>query len=245
MSESLRQHYLQALGVVQYVCREALLQVDKAVLDSPLTAVAEALVSTAQDTAPQVKSDRDLATAQKPCGPVDLGEFRPSPSPRPDVDLTPQPAAAEPLHVKLALWQVDEQILICSDVSEQLPGRSEQRLLVNILRAIGCEVNRADNFELVEWPLQGNVFPHGDEQSGQDPKSEVREFVATLLQARFSARPVKQLIVLGDDALQWLPQVEHSTVANLQFLTVPSLSQMIQTPSSKADAWATLGHLAG
>ena len=62
------------------------------------------------------------------------------------------------------------------------------QLLTNILNAVGCGIHRLTQMDLVEWPPYPNA--DGDED-------EVREFLATLLQAKLTAKPVKYILLFS------------------------------------------------
>jgi hypothetical protein len=165
-----------------------------------------------------------------------------APTAEPVVSGTPgSKAPTELIDVKFSLWQPNSEVLVCSGVEGALADSDQMQLLTNILNTVGCGIHRLPQMDLVEWPPYPNA--DGDE-------SEVREFLATLLQARLKTRPVKHLLLLGEAAADWLlsPQQrsEQSGFGSLALtsettaLLVPSLSSMIDTPQLKASAWTVL-----
>jgi hypothetical protein len=249
MQPSQQAYYLQTLGIVQYVPKDAVLLVDEApaaafnddslnnasLNDSYLQKTEAVGDRKTLDVAARmnINFDEPKVTKKAP---------RAAPTAEPVVSGTPESKApTELIEVKFSLWQPNSEVLVCSGVEGALADSDQMQLLTNILNAMGCGIHRLPQMDLVEWPPYPNA--DGDE-------SEVREFLSTLLQARLKTRPVKHLLLLGEAAADWLlsPQQrsEQSGFGSLALtpettaLQVPSLSSMIDTPQLKASAWTVL-----
>ena len=239
MSEALRQHYLNALGIVQYVPRDA----PAADFDQELPQNADAVPASFED-APALnempQEVKQVVSPRRHLADLDLEtERKPEPVIQPKV-ASSDVEIAEPqkrIELRLALWQLGDDMLICSELEGQVPQRGEMQLLGNILQAIGRGDYPLPPFDVIEWP-PANLPAAGGEL-------EVRDFMHTLLQARLSQRPVRHLLLMGEDLQRWvLPQAsdlsENQRFADAQVLHTPSLPKMLQTPLRKRDAWQVL-----
>ena len=240
MQPSQQAYYLQTLGIVQYVPKESVLLVDEAPAvafnDRSLDDAEEAVVDRKTvDVAARMNLNFDKPVAPKQASAIAAPV-------KTTVSATPEPKAeAELIEVKFSLWQPNSEVLVCSAVEGALADADQMQLLTNILNAVGCAIHRLPQMDLVEWPPYPNA--DGDE-------NEVREFLATLIQARLKARPVKYILLLGDDAADWLlsaqQRSEQSAFGSLALtpettaLLVPSLSNMIETPQLKGTTWQVL-----
>ena len=240
MQPSQQAYYLQTLGIVQYVPKESVLLVDEApavaLNDRSLDDAEEAVVDRKTvDVAARMNLNFDKPAAPKQASAIAAPV-------KTTVSATPEPKTeAELIEVKFSLWQPNSEVLVCSAVEGALADADQMQLLTNILNAVGCAIHRLPQMDLVEWPPYPNA--DGDE-------NEVREFLATLIQARLKARPVKYILLLGDGAADWLlsaqQRSEQSTFGSLALtpettaLLVPSLSNMIETPQLKGTTWQVL-----
>jgi len=189
MQPSQQAYYLQTLGIVQYVPKDAVLLVDEApaaafnddslnnasLNDSYLQKTEAVGDRKTLDVAARmnINFDEPAVTKKAP---------RAAPTAEPVVIGKPESKApAELIEVKFSLWQPNSEVLVCSGVEGALADSDQMQLLTNILNAVGCGIHRLPQMDLVEWPPYPNA--DGDE-------SEVREFLSTLLQARRKARPV-------------------------------------------------------
>ena len=252
MSQALRNQYLQQLGIVQYVGR-----------DLPVVAGQPAVQAGPVPVALQSPESPQLPAAEGPVaesmgsrvnglireksmaelvniGLEDSGQPKAS---KPAAPAEQVSAPASDIKLRLALWQPTEELLVCSSVEDALPEPEQILLLGNILQAMGQGSGPLPQMELVEWPPYPNMA--GDE-------TEVREFLATLIQARIDSSATKILLLLGDMAAQWLLTPEQQAgVSNGQVdvfgqitgLLIPSLPMMIEQPSCKRDAWQTIRYL--
>ena len=239
MSQNLSADYLETLGIVQYVPKDAVIDEHHSAVGQVLAnsrgAVAEAtgaaVVVKAAPLAARINIDFDTPAVSRD----------PSPSRSETLSSGNKSDATELITVQFALWQPNAEVLVCSVVEGPLADADEMQFLTNILNATGCAVSRLPQMELVEWPPYPNA--EGDE-------AEVREFLLTLLQTRLSSRPVKSILMMGESAANWLLSTEQraqrpgygdlSFNAETRALLLPSLSAMIATPQLKADAWQIL-----
>jgi len=255
MSQALRNQYLQHMGIVQYVGRDLpvvaeapLSQTRSPEQSQPSSAPADLSPAESSPAAPMGDRVNALLHEKSMAELVNIGLEDSSAAAAPPVSTPAQPSeqVASPainIELRLALWQPTEELLVCSSVEDSLPQPEQILLLGNILKAMGQGSGPLPQMELVEWPLYPNMS--GDE-------SEVREFLATLIQARIDSSATKILLLLGDTASQWLLTPEQQArVANGQVdvfgqitaLLIPSLSMMIEEPSRKRDAWQTIRYL--
>ena len=237
MDPSLQHHYLQTLGIVQYVPRDTVYKDIEAPGDietKPENAATQPEPPTSKpankpvDVAALVNLDLDA----KPSAQV--SKTTPVKAPRQPPQSAPQEdsQAASNIEVKLSLWQATGDLLVCTLVEGDLADRAEMELLTNILNAIGCGIKQLPQMELVEWPPYPNA--PGDE-------TEVREFLAMLMEARLAKNPVKSVLLLGDGAANWLQTLDAEQQTSR--LQIPSLGEMIAQPQLKAVAWQRLQSL--
>ena len=256
MDHQLHHQYLQTLGISQYVPRDTVYEevvagtvVEKNVvvestghpvpgmdMQTPparQTDVAPVINKKSIDVAALVNLDLD----SKPASPI---KSKVAATRQPIVEDTPSASAIE---IRFSLWQASEQLLVCSAVEGALADTAEMQLLTNMLNAVGCGISRLPQMELVEWPPYPNAS--GDE-------SEVREFLATLLNARLANKPVKAVLLLGEGAANWLlsPDLDRKKQSDQVVLSeqttallLPSLSGMIENPQQKSLAWKVLQFL--
>jgi hypothetical protein len=249
MVNGLRNHYLQKLGIVQYVGK-----------DLPVVAPAAAPTTGASGTATEIGSSADKQRRSKAeLVNVGLGNTPPeetkptAPSDSVTAPVAPQKERApakteilqpvEDINLQFALWQASEKLLVCSSIDEQLPDPAQILLLDNILLAMGQGGGPLPQMELVEWPPHANM--KGDE-------AEVRGFLATMLKARVDSKGAEQVLLLGDLATHWLLNKEQrGAVSNGQVdimgqvtaLLVPSLQDMMDKPECKRQTWQTIRYL--
>ena len=247
MDNQLQHQYLQTLGISQYVPRETVYEdvaaesvsdtVAKIDRQMPPVEVAAKVAKKPVDVAALINLGMDEKSSASPAKAKVVGTLRATPA----VEDT-QPTVA--IAVSFSFWQVSEELLVCTAVEGALADTEQMQLLTNIVNAIGCGINRLPQMDLVEWPPYPNAS--GDE-------SEVREFLATLLNARLDSKPVKSIILLGETAANWLlnPSLNSDTGEQKESglvvlseqttaLLLPSLSGMIENPQQKALAWKTL-----
>ena len=248
MDPSLQHHYLQALGIVQYVPRDTVYEDVEASGDietrpenaatQPEPATSGAAAKSV-DVAALVNLDLDA----KPSAQVSKATPKKAPKQAPKISPKEDSQLASNIEVKLSLWQVTESLLVCTLVEGELANQTEMELLTNILNAIGCGIKQLPQMDLLEWPPYPNAV--GDE-------AEVREFLTMSLEARVAKSPIKSVLLLGDGAANWLASEyagqqsdsgELTLSANTSGLLIPSLGEMIAQPQLKAVAWQRLQRL--
>ncbi|MDG1164771.1 MAG: hypothetical protein P8N61_05305 [Porticoccaceae bacterium] len=249
MSQAYRNQYLQQMGIVQYVGKDLPVvseqlkpqllaqpqQPDIAVSAGADSSAAEFRVSRV-NTAMREKSMAELVNI----GLEDKAETPLTVVAQSTVTFSEPETAIE---LRLALWQPSDELLVCSSVEDSLPDPEQILLLGNILQTMGQGSSHLPQMDVVEWP------PYPNMAGGE---SEVREFLATLIQARIDSKSAKIILLLGDAAAQWLLTPEQQAgVTNGQVdvfgqvtaLLVPSLKAMIEQPSCKRETWQTIRFL--
>lgn len=218
---TVRQQYLQRLGIVQYVPKQSAGQLVEEVSQEQVSTeleleVEESAGATAILTA-MVDADTKRQNAEKE-------------------RVAEQPS----ITLAFAMWQAADELLICTAVDDQLPDQQQVTLLSNIVAAITSQPSRLPQFEVINWPPHANM--QGDE-------AEIREYLSTLIMARVDALSTKTLLVLGEGARQWLLNAEQNAQANdgivavtdsLAALIVPSLQEMLDNPQYKRSTWGIL-----
>lgn len=244
MDPSLQHHYLQTLGIVQYVPRDTVYKDIEAPGDietKPENAVTQPEQPPSRpatkpvDVAALVNLDLDA----KPATEVSRSASKKVPKSSPKEDSQP----ATNIEVKLSLWQATEDLLVCTAVKGDLADRAEMELLTNILNAIGCGIRQLPQIDLMEWPPYPGAA--GD-------KADVMEFLSMSLETRLAKNPVKSILLLGDTAANWLASadagqqsdtVKLALSSETSALLIPSLGEMIAQPQLKAVAWQRLKSL--
>ena len=192
ISTKLRYHYLQTLGIVQYVPRDLASEVvdDSLVESSPVdenSAIASQAQSVETNSKPQSTidtlldgNDEDIVTKQS------AKAFETPRKIQPKTDK---------LTLQFVFWQPTDELLIVTAVDHELPDTQQIKLLTKIVTAIDDQVSGLPPYDSVNWP------PHASMQGGEQ---EAREFLSTLIDTRLAAKPIKLLLVLGESAQDWL-----------------------------------------
>ena len=256
MNGALHNHYLQTMGIVQYVSKDlplvSITQASAMRAESDrLGAVSIVLgavndgrgeltdASTNSAMGSELKSEVQTKSVSRLSG-FDL-DAKPT-TPRVKMPAT-EPDPLSNVAAKFALWQPTDDLLVCSYVDESLPDPEQVLLLGNILVAMGQGNGQLPRMDVIEWPPYPNAT--GD-------TAEAKEFLATLIRARIDSTSTKLLLLLGAGAAEWLLSAEEqAAVANGQVsiydqitaLVVPSLADMIAEPQCKREAWQTIRFL--
>ena len=274
MSQARRNLYLQQLGIVQYVGKDLpvlpglsaqpkasltsvsspevegseIIRTAPGIVEGSLSAEGSSL---AEGSAPESMFDR-VNTAIREKSMAELVNIGLDDKPAKPIAVKGAAAAkmadsvAEPevdIQVRFALWQASDDLLVCSAVEDSLPDPEQILLLGNILQVMGQATGPLPQMELVEWP------PYPNMAGGE---SDVREFLATLIQARVDSRGAKIIMLMGDDPVKWLlSEQQKAAVTNGQVdvfgqvtaLLLPSLKMLIDQPGCKRDAWQTIRFL--
>ena len=252
MSGARHNHYLQRLGIVQYVSK-----------DLPLVSIGQASAKGAEAARlvlRTVDEDRTDLT-DKPIGRsmaatsnrIDLPAKSTSKVSGFDIGTKPklpriktsetEPQLLSNVAAKFSLWQPTDDLLVCSSVVETLPDPAQILLLGNILLAMGQGSGQLPSMDIIEWPPYPNAT--GD-------IVEAKEFLGTLIRARIDSKSAKLLLLMGAVAAEWLLSAEEqASVTNGQVsiydqvtaLVVPSLADMIAQPQRKLEVWQTIRYL--
>ena len=208
----LREHYLQTLGIVQYIPKDL---ADEVMVDNSVAPEADnaEIKEIPQNNNEKTPIDKSAVQAER----TDDAEV--------------------PLALKFVFWQPTDQLLIATTTDEQLPDGQQVNLLAKIVAAIDNQSSGLPQFDVITWP------PHPSMQGGEQ---EAREFIATLIKSRLSAKSTKLLLVLGQSAENWLFSKQQRSACDEGLLPIdsevtaiiaPSLEQMLKKPQLKRDTW--------
>ena len=236
-STKLRDHYLQTLGIVQYVPRDLTPEVvvNSIVEESP---AAENIAITASDKTAETQpiqqssieallnnDDKDIVVKKSV---NTLGAF----------DKIKH--KTEKLTLQFVFWQPTDELLIVTAIDHELPDSQQLNLLTKIVIAIDNQVSGLPQFDSVNWP------PHASMQGGEQ---EAREFLSTLISTRLAAKPTKLLMLLGESAQHWLLSAEQKNSikddlvqinSDVTALIAPALNDMLSQPQSKRLTWQAI-----
>ncbi|MFT6386964.1 MAG: hypothetical protein ACJAUP_000333 [Cellvibrionaceae bacterium] len=153
----------------------------------------------------------------------------------------------------LSVWRIRDQLLV---IDSRQPGAAypTDRLLQNILRAIGYPLAQLPSSEIIRWPLfVNNNNSKTIEQQNQDAE-QACAMVQAYITAQMTKLPFKTLLCMGDSAARF--SLNHSPDAsaesspdncalennqwNIPVVTTSSLFSMLQEPLLKAAAWSAL-----
>ncbi len=161
---------------------------------------------------------------------------------------------AKNLQFVLNVWRIRDELLV---IDSRQPGAAypTDRLLQNMLRAIGYPLVQLPNSEIIRWPL---FIHHKNNKSITQQNQDVeqaRAMVQAYINAQTSQFPIKALLCMGDNAVRFSlsennteADVEsrvgsNATLAqpwNIPVAKTPSLFELLQDPPLKAKAWAAL-----
>ena len=232
MEEVLRHQYLKSLGVVEYIPRDLVLDVEEP-NSNPLDTPSASDSAGAREKLLELHSD-------------DSGSIEESKNQKSVASVSAIPSAVisedniSDIEVKLALWQPTEEVLVCCSIEEALPDPVQTQLLSNILIAMGQGDGKLAQCEIAQWP------PFENMTGGKD---EAREFIATLLSARLDSSDINLVLIFGSAGAQWIlsekqkDSVKDGNVelsAGVAAIIIPSLGEMIERPELKREAWQRL-----
>ena len=244
----LRDHYLQTLGIVQYVSRGS---ADEVVVDNPVDSVADSAFSegpVVESPVPNVqsslKSAETIANQQSEVEGILLDDAEDISHEKPSKVMSNAISSESdtvPLALKFVFWQPTDQLLIATAADDQLPDSQQLSLLNRIVAAIDSSAS-LPQFNVVSWP------PHPSMQGGEQ---EAREFIATLIKSKLAAKSIKLFLVLGESSENWLLSAAQKSACQQGLLAItpevtaiiaPSLTQMLNQPQSKRDTWQSICH---
>lgn len=258
MNERQRTEYLEAMGIQVFVPRwilPAAAPSRQAPLPQPDVSASPELSPEARSSASQPEGPAS-SSAQRLGGVVSgiIGELagqtksarvqteaspQQSPAKRVLDALDEKPAADESVQFSLSLWRVSDSLLVI-DSHQARQALPTGTLLSNILFAKGlCEP--LPKPEVLAWPIGGS--------EGGWPQA--CEMVQAFLQARFERQPVQSLWLMGEDAYRAVFSGDNDYQEQLGHLrdlmglgclatVLPSLADMLKTPSLKIPAWQAI-----
>lgn len=249
MNEYQRQAYLDALGVEQYVPRWLLTVAPRPQACELPEQVAEQPLQ-AERVAPT--TDRAAPTPQSAPTPVSevLDGMRQEPSRRRASEkpaAEPSGPASEPVErVKpftLSIWRSPLPLLVL-DAREPRAAFPTDRLLHNLLNALGSHDAQRVAEEVLPWPLVNNPAVR---LTAEDARAELH----TWLEAELSNRSVRYILLMGENAARYflpeeqsysdaLGQVQDLPPFNVSALVAPSLIELLRDPTLKRPLWRSL-----
>ena len=269
MLERQRHQYLSVFGIDQYIPRrvlpgarpslqlpdEALRSLEKVAKVVPAKEQQESPVKRreASDQAPVMLSNEpeqsksSLPTAELTRIPQKTAQVA-SPTPTPTSAITNSPTTSSqttaPLRFLLNIWRVAEDCLVI-DSRQPATALPTDRLLQNILRAIGYPMVQLPESEIIRWPI-----------FSQDPMANDEEQARAMVQAFISAQDSKaalaKIILMGEEATRFALEKSEQTFDQLsgqvhshklwqaRIAVTPSLHSMLHEPITKALAWQVL-----
>lgn len=143
----------------------------------------------------------------------------------------------------LALWLIDSQVQVI-DSQQAEDALPTEILLNNILIATGLLNTSLPKAEFQRWPL--NI-----KQSKDKSWSAAAAMLYDFLSYRFDAKPVKGLIVFGEDAASaifqgqlvfdhHIYQAMHSDKYQKPVLILPALRDLLYNSSQKRNLWSAI-----
>lgn len=225
---SVREHYLQRLGIVQYVSKDS----NSALLDEVHKAPTNAKRTPVEK--PARSSSILEAIGESTVSPKSSASTRKA---KVEQKQTPEKVS---INLRFALWQATDDILVCCVIKEPMPDPKEIKLLTNIIIAMDNQVSKLPNVDVISWPPHNNM--QGDE-------AEIRDYFATIINTRVKAKASSKLLLMGEEAQDWIlsaeqkKQTEEGSVAiadNLTALIVPSLQDMLDQPDLKRLTWRVI-----
>lgn len=263
MNERLRQEYLDALDIIQFVPRRILAGAKASepaffpeLAADDLPPVHEDVTSTApprqaaalESSAPKAVVSDLVQSIIRDAGPANNLPGSPAPTnPPPDNGKAVELEILEseiPARFALSVWRPSASLMIVDSrhLGDALPTRT---LLQNILRAKSVEASGAAP-DILSWPPPGLTQILG--------WSAAQDMVSAFLQARLDLQPAQYIWLMGESAYRAVLSPTGSytddlgkamNVDQLGVLAVvlPSLAEMLQYPELKARTWAAIRSL--
>ena len=208
----LREHYLQTLGIVQYIPKDL---ADEVMVDNSVAPEADnaEIKEIPQNNNEKTPIDKSAVQAER----TDDAEV--------------------PLALKFVFWQPTDQLLIATTTDEQLPDGQQVNLLAKIVAAIDNQSSGLPHFDFITWPPHPSM--QGGEQEVREfiatlIKSRLAAKSTKLLlvlgQSAENWLFSKQQRSACDQGL--LP-IDSEVTA----IIAPSLEQMLKKPQLKRDTW--------
>lgn len=208
----LREHYLQTMGIVQYIPKDLAIEVmvDNSVAPEADNAEIKELPQNNNEKTP---IDKSAVHAER----------------TDDTEV--------PLALKFVFWQPTDQLLIATTTDEQLPDGQQVNLLAKIVAAIDNQSSGLPQFDVITWPPHPSM-QGGEHEVREFIATLIKSRLAAkstklLLVLGQSAQNwlfSKQQRSACDQGL--LP-IDSEVTA----IIVPSLEQMLKKPQLKRDTW--------
>ncbi|ALM51297.1 hypothetical protein BJB45_01000 [Halomonas huangheensis] len=142
--------------------------------------------------------------------------------------------ASEPLRFDCQVCCLDGRWLLLMAQPQPLDAVG-QRLLLNILRAAGVQVEQSPSFESLRWPLEEGLPVH-------QPRAEARQGLKAFVAGRRRRgwEPERLLIFGDDEALQTVVDVDdngHSQTLEMPVWQGPGLLELLSGSGAKRALW--------
>lgn len=152
------------------------------------------------------------------------------------------PAPVETVHFSLSLWRVSESLLVI-DAHQARQALPTGTLLSNMLFAKGLSSPLPPS-EVLAWPMVGSRPDEGG-------WLQASEMVQAFLNARLERQPVQFIWLMGEaayravfagesDYQECFGQLKDLPALGCLATVLPSLQDMLKTPSLKAPAWQAI-----
>ena len=254
MNEVQRRAYLSAMAIDSYVPRWVLPAapesqpcelppLPEAVAESPLPI--DAAPTRPPAAAPQNRVDAAEAAAAvlSNLQITPAAQVKPKPIAAPAAEPQASSAAVEPF--ALTTWRVSDDLLVIDSRQAQLALPTD-RLLSNILIALGYQPGGLPKAEVYRWPFIDNQILDPANTQGE---TEAREMLHAFVDGQLVLAPVKFLLLMGAEAGRFILPADaepaaSGAIALEQFgataVVTPSLAALLREPSLKAQAWQAL-----
>ena len=255
MLETQRLQYLSVLGVDNYMPRRQLVG---ALPSAPIAAELLATAPAPQSLPMAVKLLPEAEVIQEAAveAPLPLAALA-EPEAQIESPVVPVSAATDthssvtPMAFVLSVWRIED----CLILDSRQPGVAlpTDRLLQNILRALGYALVQLPPSETLRWPLFSRQHLVIDLQQ---EVGQAEAMVQAYISAQHQKQPLRKLLLMGAAATRFaLASADdfESLVGKLldkspwenQVAVTPSLVDMLQEPLQKRLAWQALRELIG
>lgn len=158
------------------------------------------------------------------------------------LDVLGSAPPVEAVHFSLTLWRVSESLLVI-DSHQARQALPTGALLGNMLFAKGLRTQLPSS-EVLGWPMVGS-------KEGEGGWEQASEMVLAFLNARFERQPVQYVWLMGEaayravyagesDYQESIGQLRDLTTLGCSGVVLPSLADMLKSPSLKAPAWQAI-----
>lgn len=152
----------------------------------------------------------------------------------------------------LNVWRICDECLV---LDSRRPGAAlpTDKLLQNMLRAVGYPLAQLPKSEIIRWPLFANHHL-GRQQS--DDVAQACAMVQAYIHAQMIKAPVNNILLMGEAAASYSLGEGHDFESligtlvkesqwNVNIAVLPSLIAMLEEPLQKAVAWKALQAMMG